>query len=387
MLSAKSSPSRKRSRVTFRWQFAEPVAIGSISWPESIVEQAPLADGDESPPPQTRNIERDLTFSADRRSATAEVTAAVAGPFAVRLTSDLGLDGDEPARRLAIIPDQPPDIKVPREEIVASVRPDDMLSIPMFAQDDYGLTAVEVYWETSGGVTGSRALPLEELIDRKIDHTWKLDLSDWRLSSGQAVTCRLRAVDNRPVPHPQETWSEPIVVSVSDDAQSAEAQELVAAQQSLEDELKQLRDSIAEQHDAVDQEHREMAREAVKDQERPDAHREDLEQLQERQQALRDQLERLRAELRQRPLMEKAADKRLPEIERQLAAAEKSLNDAAESNEARNQIEQLSKSLDELAQAESELAKFAQESKALAGAGTGTGRVVAVVAPGGQTGG
>jgi len=340
------------SRVRFRWEFAAPVQNGVIDWPK--------LDRNAAAGPET-----ELNFSADRRSATSEHYALANGPFQVRLTSLLGLESDDPPRRLTLIPDQPPTITVATETIPRSVRPDDVLNIASSATDDYGLAAWEFHWESSTGLKGVLATAGDELTSRTLDRVWIFDLTEHSLAEGQSITLRWRASDHSPAPGPHEVWTDPIVISINSQLDSLESRAVAEAQTALEREVNTLRDAVAAQRKEVDDVHRQTARAAVKSATRPE-NDELIAQLRQQQAALQKPLDVMREELADRPFLKQPVAEHLPQIEEALTAAETSLAAAGDETEARDQLEHLSRALDELGSVQDQLDKLNQETKSLA---------------------
>jgi hypothetical protein len=128
----------QHSQIRFRWQFAEPVSSAVLHWPASFPAEADSNSDDPSQQAEIRQTDVPLNLSEDRRSATVQLLATASGPFGVQLRNDLGLDSEEPNDELAIIPDEPPEITVQKDELLATARPDDVLPIATSAEDDYG---------------------------------------------------------------------------------------------------------------------------------------------------------------------------------------------------------------------------------------------------------
>jgi len=336
----------ERSRIAMQFEFNEPVSSAELTWP-AILEAAPTTE----PPAKEQRLP--LKLSSDKRSATVEAIALTSGSFAVSLKNALGLANDDPSRTLVVDPDLPPGVSLNGNDEPVAVRPDDRYVVKSDIHDDYGLTAVELHLETSTGQKRTDALPAEALRERKFSHEFPIDVADLALTPGQAVTYRLRAVDNRPVPQPQETWTKPRTLMIQSKVTPTPEQQLAEQQKEVDEQLTSLRNDLADAKEALEQLHAQTEKESLKQQNTDKS--EQLEQLERQQAEIVERLQQLAAELAERRLTKKLAEKAANIAERDLAEAMRKLDEAREQAESRDQLAPISQSIDRLAAADKQL--------------------------------
>ena len=337
----------ERSRIAMQFEFNEPVSFAELVWPAEIDAAAPATE------PSAKEKRLPLKLSGDKRSATVEALALTSGSFAIRLKNALGLANEDPPRTLAVDPDLPPAISLGGSDEPVAVRPDDRHLLKADLRDDYGLTAVELHLETSTGQKRTDLLPPEALRERKLSHEFPIDLADLSLTPGQAVTYRLRAIDNRPLPQPQETWTKPRTLMIQSMASPAPDQKLAEQQQKVEEQLTTLRDDLADTKEALQQLHAQTEKESL--QQKNSDKSEQLEQLERQQAAIAERIQQLAAELAEHRLTEKLAERAANIAERDLAEAMRKLDEARDQAESRDQLAPLSQSIDRLAAADKQL--------------------------------
>ena len=336
----------ERSRIAMKFEFNEPVSSASLAWPaEPTTDSGDKAAAKENLLP--------IKLSADRRSGTIEALALTSGSFAIRLKNALGLANDDPSRTLVVDPDLPPGVSLNGNDEPVAVRPNDRHMVKADIRDDYGLTAVELHLETSTGQKRTDALPVETLRERKFSHEFPIDIADLALTPGQAVTYRLRAVDNRPVPQPQETWTKPRTLMIQSKVTPTPDQQLAEQQQEVDEQLTQLREDLADAKESLQELHAQTEKESLKQQNTDKS--EQLEQLERQQAEIVERLQQLAAELAEHRLTEKLAEKAANIAERDLTEAMRKLDEAKETAESRDQLAPISQSIDRLAAADKQL--------------------------------
>ena len=336
----------ERSRIVMQFEFNEPVSTAELVWPAAIEATATT-----EPPAKEQRLP--LKLSPDKRSATVEALALTSGSFAVRLKNALGLANDDPSRTLVVDPDLPPGVSLHGNDEPVAVRPDDRHMVKADIHDDYGLTAVELHLETSTGQKRTDALPIEALRERKLSHEFPIDIADFALTPGQAVTYRLRAVDNRPVPQPQETWTKPRTLMIQSKVTPTPDQQLAEQQKEVDEQLVKLRDDLADAKEALQKLHAQTEKESL--QQKNSDKSEQLEQLERQQAEIVERLQQLAAELAEHRLTEKLAEKAANIAERDLAEAMRKLDEAKKTAESRDQLAPISQSIDRLAAADKQL--------------------------------
>lgn len=178
-----------------------------------------------------------VTLTHHGMRGTVNVVATTTGPMTLRLTTPQGLILDDPPRSLTVRSDQPPVVQLEGPASL-TLRPDDRHEIVAHSVDDFGLTTMELHIELTGQSAEPIAQPLPsgtttaEL--RRV-----IDLLPWTLSPGTSVALRVRALDNREHPSPQEGWSAPQVIVISPSAVSN-------AERRLADNTRQSRNELGE---------------------------------------------------------------------------------------------------------------------------------------------
>jgi hypothetical protein len=267
------------------------------------------------------------------------------------MTTRDGVVIDEPPRSLMVRADQPPVVQLTGPTAL-TVRPDDRHELTALAVDDFGLTDAELHIEIAGQTRPPVKLPpwISTPLSREFSPT--VDLQPWNLAPGTAVTLRVRVLDNREQPGPQDGWSTPQVLVISSSALPEDVRQLVDdTRQSREGLDKILRDLETERTTLRDI-HQKTAAATVR--QKPPGQESRLEELtaahQDLQQALRDWTTMLPDDdpgeaLREQ--VEQVLDGPLAEAAEKLAASPQM--------SPRDQIPALSQALDELAAARSTL--------------------------------
>ncbi|MBS0201509.1 MAG: hypothetical protein JSS49_01320 [Planctomycetes bacterium] len=343
----------ERSRIAMKLDFSEPITVGELAWPvpaESTNETMPTDRFTEHKVP--------IQLSADKRTATVEALAVHSGPFAIRLKNSSGLSNEEPPRSLVVEPDLPPAISLGGSEQPVSVRPDDRYLISVQVKDDFGLTAVELHLESSTGTKRMESIPAADLQERSLTHEFPIDVGDFKLTPGQALTYRVHAVDNRPVPRPQETWTKPRTLMIETRSSAPLDKELAQQEQDTRKQVADLRQEIAETKQELEKLHRQTEDESLKGQNSDKA--EQLTKLEQQQAEIAERLQQLAAELSDRPLTEKLGERAQQLADRELAEARGRLEQAKQ-GESRDQLQPISESIDRLASVDKQLQSLDQQ--------------------------
>lgn len=344
----------EQSRLKLNVQFSHPVKDASLLGLRS--EPTGVADA-------TAKEEAPFQFSlaADGMSARLEFVPEQGGPYRISAVDENGLTtADESQRILELVPDQPPQVQLTAESRESTIRPAQKLTIPTLAEDDFGISALELHYETASGKAGKiEAAP--SAIDRnRAAFEFQFDTAPIELQTGDTLTYRARTVDNRPVPGPQEAWSEHVVLQVDSNASDRLPEVASSRQKDLQRRLQSLREEVAQQRQRAD-ELRQPPENETKSAER-------AKQTEAMSAAVREAAqtaEQLSQAFKQHPLYDDLADPTQQVAEKQLTPAADAADQAAQSQPAERATES-AKAAENLQAAEQELARLAERFQQLA---------------------
>ncbi|MDB5342866.1 MAG: hypothetical protein JWP89_1243 [Schlesneria sp.] len=345
----------ERSRIVLKMEFNGPVSQAELIWPIPPESDPNAMPGEEQ---KRTSLTYSMKLAEDGLVAGVEALALYPGPFSIRLKNKLGLTNDEPTRSIVIDPDLPPEISLEGSDEPVMVRPEDRSIVPAKFHDDYGLTAVELHLETSTNQKKMIPIPAAELRERSLAREFTIDVADFELKPGQSLTYRFKAVDNRPVPNPQETWSKLRSLVVVTHPTTPQDQELAQRQLADKQEIAELRKDLAETKDELAKLHRQTEDESLKQKDSDKS--EQLQKLQQKQAELAERLQKLAAELAERKLTQKLADNAQQMAQQDLAAANERLEQAKQ-GEPRDQLQPLSEAIDRLASVDKQLQSLDQQ--------------------------
>lgn len=234
----------ERSGLSFRLKFNKPIAKAELQWLQP--RRIPMTEAETKNQKQTPKTAA-FELSEDGKSATLNSAALVAGPFELLLTDSYGLtNSEEPSRNLIITIDQPPELIVEGDAKPQQVRPDDVVPVRVLANDDFGIGALELHYSVLAPAPkdGVEAVEAATLGQQEVTHTFRLDLSKLKLQTGSVVSYRVRAADQRPVPGPNEVWSEERLLNINESAKPPGSDELVQRQRKLKEELQGIREGV-----------------------------------------------------------------------------------------------------------------------------------------------
>ena len=362
-------PVFERSEMSFRLQLSQPVASAEFVW-----QNPDTPDSAVTP----------MLLSPDGRSASLEMTANMGGPFEFRLRGEDGLyNPPEPPRRLRLIPDRPPTLELSGEGSEQQATVNDVLAVVASADDDLGLAALELHYKVFQKKAFTSEVPGERLGRRSVEHAFSIRLADLDLAVGDVVTYRVRAADTRPIPGPNEVWSDERTVMIQEDAPPPGTNQLTARQRELREELQTIIDGVVQNKNGV-QELQQEAEAGSPDESGSDKNSAIPPRIQEQRQ-LAEQLEQLARRFAEHPLYanlvpdsQEAAREHLPQAQQKLQEAAKApvnekvkpLNEAVESlAKVESKLRQVESEFDQLAEMERdllELNRLAQRTQALA---------------------
>lgn len=362
------------SRVRVQAIFDRAVAAAEVGWPK-MKDKAPVG-GPIANATETLDFsfprKSDATSPLDRnQSAVAQLTANASGMFVIRWRSPEGFLVEEPPRRLVVLADQPPHVRLEGAATV-TVQPDERHRLQITAGDDYGLTIAELHAELAPGERRVIPLPRATPGARQFEWPWIVDLKDFGAKQGQAISLRVRVVDNCDAPSPQERWSEAQVMVVSTSAPAEETRELADQTQAAREDLKQLMRDFAEQRQELREVHQKTAAAAVRQKDAEQDER--LQKLQARQDELTAAFEDWKAGLPTDGAWEEIHAAAQELRDETLAKAQAELADARQA-EPRESIEAMSRALDELAAAQRALQQLEDEIRALGNLGDELGEL------------
>ncbi|TWT55451.1 hypothetical protein KOR42_28370 [Thalassoglobus neptunius] len=253
------------------------------------------------------------------------------GRFQLRLQDADGLTTVlSGSRRLTIAEDLPPTIAFGDNESLTSARPDDLFPVPIIASDDYGVDQLELHCEIvrSPQLTEERVFRVDQrqLGERHVENLFELDLAQFKLSEGMRIAYRARAVDERPIPAPNETWTVKRFLPIRLDAKPYGDQTFAQRQQQTEEALKNLKSQLESQREKTEELKKQAELDVAKDNNWDN--QEDVAQVREKLEKLQQQMEQLAAHMNQQPLMNQVSSQLQNAAQEPLAQAQENLNDA-----------------------------------------------------------
>ncbi|HEY0984652.1 hypothetical protein [Schlesneria sp.] len=342
---------QEASQVLVSVEFSEPVVEARLQWPKSL----PDASSPVAPPRDASEVEDliPLTLSADRTRGTAAVMARVSGAISILASNSSGLQNRDLARSLFVTPDEPPTLRLSGPDHPVFVRPDELYEQRAEINDDFGLSAVELFIEASTGIEEIQKVADDQLNPLRLAHSFTIDLTRFNLTGGQTVTYRIRAADNRTEAGPQVTWSARRTLMVNTSLPQLPDQELATEIQQMDDQLVQLRADLGDVKDAMTQLHQQTEREAL-GRDHPTDKNEQLDSLQNEQNALLDKLQHLGDRLAERLMTSELADATDQIAAEDLHVAAEKLQHAHD-KPARDQLEPIAQAIDRLGAADKKL--------------------------------
>ncbi len=320
----------------------------------SIISDQPLRDAELVWPDSESPTSHTIALTNRGTHGTVDVVATVSGAFSFRMTTPEGLILEEPPRSLSVRPDQPPVVKLMGAASL-SLRPDDRHEITAHADDDFGLSTAELYIEIGGRKQEpiSLRLPGERATAADVSHT--IDLLPWNLAAGTSVLLRIRVLDNREQPGPQEGWSAPQVIVISNSAISAAERRLADNTRQSRNELGEIIKQLEEERAKLRDIHQKTAAATVRQKQAEQNER--LKELTEAHQDLQQRLADFAAMLPDDEPGEALRQQTEEVANGPLESAAKKL-EATPKLEPRDQIPTLSQALDDLAAAKKALQKI-----------------------------
>lgn len=349
----------ERSRIKAVLEFNKPLANAEWLWRESG-QHADAKDQEVSKPTALP-----FQLSEDRKSATLEFLADE-GSFVVKASDEHGLSNlEETPRRLIVTPDQPPELSLSGESGTTRARRDDVIALDVSVKDDVAVAAVELHLETSKGQTEVKTVLPEALGGQEVNSRFDLELAAFGLSDGDSVKYRVRAADNRPVPGPNEVWSEERRIVIDPNAPLPGSKDVVNRQTELRDILEAIRRDLKKNLADTEQ-----LRKAALDQKakgQPFDKQEELAALENGQRDIADRLEELADRFGQNRLLANLTPETKRIAREPVNDAVKETQRAQEQDQVEKQTETLERTEDALAKADEDLKNLAERFEELAG--------------------
>ncbi len=241
------------SRLSFQMTFSRPVTqaaleeISSASMSSLVPAKSPL---DEEPSPALHP----MTLSADGLAGFLDFIPGKGGPFVVRLLDALGVENQDPTVRwLDVHADKAPDLEWtdvgPADDDASAIEVHltDQVPIGVHAIDDVAVAGLELHLQVVQRGEALEPLKMSAALlgHADVQNSFVIDMSAYPLQQGDLLAIRARAVDNRPHPGPNETWSAPRLISVRSDADPLGLSDLLQRQQDFRHALDALRQQVA----------------------------------------------------------------------------------------------------------------------------------------------
>lgn len=349
-------PAFAGSGLTFELEFNKPVQTAELAW--AAAANAPAEE--EQPAPAEAHA---FALAPDRLSARLEMTATRGGRFEFRLRDRHGLPNPgEPRRVLVITPDEAPLIEV-AGNVPRRARPGESVPIEALATDDLGVAELELHLSTLAGEERITAAPEQILGGRSVPHRFEIDLSALNVPEGEVITWRIRAADERPIPGPNETWTEPRTIAVTGQVRPLDPEEIARRQNEMKETLEAIREDLQQNREEV-AELEKQAEEALREQ-KPFRKPEQLPQFGQTQFELARRLEALAQRFAEHPLYNKLAPPAQEVSRRDLPEASRTIRKSAELLP-QQRLEGMKQNVEQLTRAERKLDELAGQFDQLA---------------------
>jgi hypothetical protein len=321
----------------------------------------PVARPPGGPPVVTPQI------SADGLTAVFHFEAMGSGQFEFHASDEFGLaNGTEPTRRLLVSTDTPPKLQVTGIREGLEVRPDDVVPLDCVVTDDIGVGLLEVHFQKNADAVRIEPATTLERGSTSVEHKFRIDLKSLDAKTGDTVSFRVKAADERPIPGPQLVWKGPWTIVLTADASPLGQQALREADQQLVEALRRLEQEL--HNDAA--KGNELKEQARKNWDEPT--QQGVRELSEKEQTQGRGLQKLSEEVAQHPMMQKQAEKLTELAERIRQQVPDKLNQATAANrdqavgQIQDSVNDLNRIRDELHKATDEIEKIAQLEQELA---------------------
>ena len=368
----------ERSELTFELAFNKAVTTAEFVWlPDSgefwTTKQAESGEATSSTAEIPESDRLPLTLRDDRTGGRIALEANRSGPYALVLRDEHDLESQaNVSRELIVVPDVPPQVRwsdLDPAQLVnippLEAKPDDSLSLPVKAEDDFGVDDLALHMEVIQRSEALGPLPADSPLMGQpiIAHEFDVELSSFELRHGDLISVRARAVDSRPVPAPQIAWTAPRLIRISNDADPAGLRALMQEQQKLRDAIEQIKQDVNDDREAARGLNSEAAEKQKKNE--PLGRQPELAELAERERDVQQRLEQLAVVFEDHPLQRTMAEQTRAIADEPIEAAKEHLQQA-EAEPIRQQRERLRKATNALSTADKQLEELLKQFDELA---------------------
>ncbi|MBD3672119.1 MAG: hypothetical protein HUJ26_01220, partial [Planctomycetaceae bacterium] len=232
----------ERSRLKMALNFTKPIESLEFEWGEfatSIDEPTNTEASSVLPEPM-------IELSDDRTSAVVELNAMVNGAYRLILTDQFELHNLEaPPHSLNVIRDQAPEVELQTAtNDRLEVRPTDTMKVQVAATDDVAIGEMEIHLSFPEEREEVISADTSELGVASLKYQFGVDLSPYGLKEGEVVTWRVRTADERPIPGPNEVWTSPRILAVSENAAPLAQADVEKRQEQWKQKLRTIREQL-----------------------------------------------------------------------------------------------------------------------------------------------
>ncbi|MFO1006523.1 MAG: hypothetical protein U0929_11225 [Planctomycetaceae bacterium] len=188
-----------------------------------------------------------LPLATNKKSAQFAFSAKRPGRFILHAVDEFGLDNPkEPIRSLDVRIDQPPTVEFADSNEQGTARPDEVISVPVYATDDVGLAELDLQIKNfpEGKVLKNVSVEVSKLGTQEIGEAFQVNLVEFGLLPNEVITLRARAADERQIPGPNETWTSERMVRIQQDSLPYGFEEIAKEREEWKNQLEQLRNEV-----------------------------------------------------------------------------------------------------------------------------------------------
>ena len=290
----------EQSQLTFNLTFDRPVTEAILQYQLYSSE----ADPEQRPPVE----QKEFVLSDDLLTAQLELPVHKKSfLFHIALTGKEGNLKTQTSEHLVkIVLDRAPEIELSIYDQPEFFKPDEILTVPVKVIDDFSVEALEIHVKKLDEKETITKVPAELLGSASVAYEFKIPLADLQAQQADIFTYRVRAVDNREIPSPNEVWSTPRVFGIDKNAEEQLSAGVISRQQKLRDELRKIQQDYKEHQQNVNQKIADLKK--LKEQDQLAAGDQiELQKMTQEERKLAQQLENVANEFLQLPLYQKLA--------------------------------------------------------------------------------
>ncbi|QDT41145.1 hypothetical protein Pan241w_12050 [Gimesia alba] len=290
----------EQSQLSFNLSFDRPVTEASLRY--QLYTSG--ANPEEHPPVE----QKEFVLSDDLLTAQLELPVHKKSfLFHIALTGKEGNLKTQTSEHLVkVVLDRAPEIELSIYDQPEFFKPDESLTVPVKVIDDFSVEALEIHVKKLDEKETITKVPAELLGSSAVAYEFKIPLADLQAQQADIFTYRVRAVDNREIPSPNEVWSTPRVFGIDKNAEEQLSAGVISRQQKLRDELRKIQQDYKEHQQNVDQKIADLKK--LKEQDQLAAGDQiELQKMTQEERKLAQQLENVANEFLQLPLYQKLA--------------------------------------------------------------------------------